>query len=580
LRRSRRLKPVRHEPLIIKGGYVIDPLNKVNCEVMDIGIANGKIVDPSTIEGKAKVIDAKGKLVMPGGVDLHTHVAGPKFNAGRIMTPYDHRRSWIRATLTSRSGVGLTVPSTTFIGYRYAQMGWTTIVEPATPAFKTRHTHEELDDIPIVDKACLPLFGSSRIVMDLVSKGDLEALKAYVAWALKSVKGYAIKIVNPGVSEPTWWSKYIGLDLDDQLPEFGITPRDIVRALCKASMELKLPHQIHVHCNRLGFPGNYVSTLKTMDCVSDLYKGGKPIIHITHVQFTGYAGTSWANLASGGEEIAKYLNSHDHVTVDLGQIVFGSILTMTADLPFEFVLFHIMMGKLHGTMTESEVTAGVVPYAYRKNNYVNTVQWCIGLDVALLTKDPWKIVFSTDNPNAGRFTKYPVALSWLVSRKAREEVMAKVNRRGLKHAALPSIDREYTLYDVAIVTRAGPAKIMGLEGRKGHLGIGADADVAIYDLNPKEVDVSRDYKAFVKAFKRAYCTIKSGVVVVKEGKVVEPNVYGATYYVDATKLVDKAVYEGTVKRLKETFSQYYSVSFSNYVIEDRELRNPAKVEVM
>jgi formylmethanofuran dehydrogenase subunit A len=158
--------------------------------------------------------------------------------------------------------------------------------------------------------------------------------------------------------------------------------------------------------------------------------------------------------------------------------------------------------------------------------------------------------------------------------------MAKVNRRGLKHAALPSIDREYTLYDVAIVTRAGPAKIMGLEGRKGHLGIGADADVAIYDLNPKEVDVSRDYKSFVKSFKRAYCTIKSGVVVVKEGKVVEPNVYGATYYVDATKLVDKAVYEGTVKRLKETFSQYYSVSFSNYVIEDRELRNPVKVEVM
>ncbi|MEM0232483.1 MAG: formylmethanofuran dehydrogenase subunit A [Candidatus Nezhaarchaeales archaeon] len=570
---------MKHEPIMIKGGYIIDPLNKVNCEVMDIGVLDGKIVDPSTIEGKARVIDAKGKLVMPGGIDLHTHIAGPKFNAGRIMSPYDHRRAWIKATLDGWSGVGLTVPSTTFIGYRYAQMGWTTIVEPATPPIKTRHTHEELDATPIVDKACFPLFGNSRIVMEFVSKNDIEGLKAYVAWVLKSVKGYAIKIVNPGVAEPTWWNRYVGLDLDDQLPDFGITPRDIVRALCRASLELKIPHQIHVHCNRLGFPGNYVTTLRTMDCVSDLYKGDRPIIHITHVQFTGYAGTSWANLASGGEEIAKYLNSHDHVTLDLGQVVFGDALTMTADAPFEFVLFHILMGKWHCTMTESEATAGVVPYSYRKNNYVNTVQWCIGLDVALLTKDPWKVVFATDNPNAGRFTKYPLALSWLVSKKAREEVMKKVNRRALKHVALPSIDREYTLYDVAVVTRAGPAKILGLERHKGHLGVGADADIAIYNLNPVEVDVSRDYRAFVEAFRRTYHTIKSGVIVVKEGNVVRPEFYGATYYVDATKLVDPNVYERTVKYLKEVFPQYYSVSFNNYVIEDRELRNPVKVEV-
>ncbi|MCS7139154.1 MAG: formylmethanofuran dehydrogenase subunit A [Candidatus Nezhaarchaeota archaeon] len=570
---------MRHEPIIIKGGYVIDPLNKIDCEVMDIGVANGKIVDPSTIEHKAKVIDAKGKTVMPGGIDIHSHVAGPKFNAGRIMMPPDHRRAWIRATLDRKSAVGLTVPSTTFIGFRYAQMGWTTVIEPATPPFKTRHTHEELDDIPILDKACFPLFANSRIVLDLISRGDFNKLKGYIAWLLNAVKGYAIKIVNPGVAEPTWWNKYIGLDLDDQIPEFGITPREIVRTLCRASLELKLPHQIHVHCNRLGFPGNYVSTLKTMDCVSDLYKGDRPIIHITHVQFTGYAGTSWANLASGGEEIANYLNAHNHVTLDLGQVIFGDAVTMTADAPFEYVLYHILMGKWHTTMTEAEATAGVVPYTYRRNNYVNTVQWCVGLDVALLTKDPWKIVFATDNPNAGRFTKYPTGLSWLVSRKAREEEMKRVNKRGLKYAALPSIDREYTLYDLAIVTRAAPARIVGLEKQKGHLGIGADADIAVYDLDPTRVDVSRDYKALIKALRRAYCTIKSGVVVVRDGVVVEPEFYGVTYYVDATKALDPDLYSETVKHLKSVFPQLYTVAYDNYIISDREIRRPLKVEV-
>ena len=220
-----------------------------------------------------------------------------------------------------------------------------------------------------------------------------------------------------------------------------------------------------------------------------------------------------------------------------------------------------------------------MPYVYRKSNYVNTVQWCIGLDVALLTKDPWKIVFTTDNPNAGRFTKYPIGLSWLVSRKAREEIMAKVNRRGLRHAALPSIDREYTLYEVAIITRAGPAKILGLEKQKGHLGIGADADVAIYDINPVEVDVSRDYKAFIRAFRRAYYTIKSGVIVVKEGKVVKPDLYGSTYYVDATKAVDPDVYKRTVDYIREAFPRLYSMSFDNYIIADHEIRKLSKVEV-
>ncbi|RLF22882.1 MAG: formylmethanofuran dehydrogenase subunit A [Thermoprotei archaeon] len=575
----RRLRPVQPKPIIIRGGHVIDPINKVDCEVMDIGVRDGKIVDPSEIEeSKAMIIDAKGKLVMPGGVDPHTHIAGPKFNFGRIMSPQDHRRAWIKATPTRRCGTGLVVPSTAYIGYKYAQMGWTTAIEPATVPLKSRHTHEELDDIPILDKACYPLLGTNRLVMEFISKGDIESLKCYIAWVLKETKGYAVKIVNPGVAEPTWWNRYVGLDLDEQLPEFNITPRDIVRGLCKAVIELKLPHPIHVHCNRLGFPGNYVTTLKTMDCVSDLATGDKPIMHITHVQFTGYAGTGWANLSSGGEAIAKYLNAHNHVTLDLGQVIFGESLTMTADAPFEYVLYHIMMGKWFGGMAESEATTGIVPYLYKKSNYVNTVQWSIGLEVALLTKDPWKIVFATDNPNAGRFTKYPLGLSWLVSKKAREEIMAKLNRRGLKHTALPAVDREYTLYDVAIVTRAGPAKILGMP-EKGHLGVGADADIAIYDLNPVEVDVSKDYKAFIRAFKRALYTIKSGVIVVKDGEVVEPNLYGSTYYVDATKALDPDAYKSTVNYVKEAFPKLYSVSFENYVIGEHELRKPLKVEV-
>ena len=73
--------------IIIKNGYVYDPLNKVDGEVMDISLSKGKVVDSVK---DAKEIDASGKIVIAGGVDLHSHIAGSKINIGRLMRPEDH----------------------------------------------------------------------------------------------------------------------------------------------------------------------------------------------------------------------------------------------------------------------------------------------------------------------------------------------------------------------------------------------------------------------------------------------------------------------------------------------------------
>jgi dihydroorotase-like cyclic amidohydrolase len=54
--------------LLIKNGFVFDPLNGINGERMDIAIKNSKIVDKINLN-KAKKIDATGLTVMPGGVD-------------------------------------------------------------------------------------------------------------------------------------------------------------------------------------------------------------------------------------------------------------------------------------------------------------------------------------------------------------------------------------------------------------------------------------------------------------------------------------------------------------------------------
>ena len=72
---------------IIKNGCVVDPTQNINAQKMDICIKDGKFVDK--VSNAAKVIDASGKLVMAAGVDIHSHVAGPKVDMGRLFRPED-----------------------------------------------------------------------------------------------------------------------------------------------------------------------------------------------------------------------------------------------------------------------------------------------------------------------------------------------------------------------------------------------------------------------------------------------------------------------------------------------------------
>jgi formylmethanofuran dehydrogenase subunit A len=546
--------------LLVRNGFVYDPLNGINGERMDIAIRNGKIVEK--VDRRRKTIDASGMIVMPGGVDIHSHIAGGKVNSGRMLRPEDHFKDFEVKTEITRSGVGHSIPSTFTTGYRYARMGYTTVFDPAMPPLKARHTHEELNDTPMIDKASYPLLGDCWYVLEPLSKGLLEECAAYVAWTLEATKGYAIKIVNPGGLEAWGFGRNMR-NIDDTVPHFGITPRDILRGLCKVNKLLNLPHTIHVHTNNLGKPGNYTTCLETMKCVEDLATDNKPVMHLTHCQFSSFKGEDWVTFESGAEEIAKYVNNHNHITTDMGQVVFGETTTMTADGPFQYILYQLSHNKWVNSDVETETSTGIVPFKYKKSSFVHATQWSIGLELALLVTDPWKMYMTTDHPNASPFTNYPKIVSWLLSKVAREKLMKKISKRAQHKSLLPTIDREYTLSELTIATRAGPARALGLKD-KGHLGIGADADIAIYNVNPEEIDISKKYRLVRRAFKHAAYTIKDGVIVVKDGEIVK-SVNGRTYWVKSE--TSKALQE-FVPKLKETFEDYYTVQYENYPVPD------------
>jgi formylmethanofuran dehydrogenase subunit A len=557
--------------LLIKNGFVFDPLNGINGEKMDIAMKNGKIVK-KVHPHRGKTIDATGMTVMPGGVDIHTHIAGAEVNTGRMIRPEDHVKDVVRKTSMTRSGVGYSVPSTFVTGYRYSKMGYTTIMNPSMPPLEAKHTHEELNDTPMLDKASYPLLGDWWFVLEYLQKGNLEECAKYVAWMMDTSKGYAIKIVNPGGLEAWGFGKNVH-SIDDPIPNYCLTPRDIMRGLVKVNKMLNLPHTIHLHTNNLGVPGNYVTTLETMKALEDLATEGKPIAHITHIQFSSFKGDSWGTMCSASEEISSYMNTHNHMTLDMGQIIFSDTTTMTADGPFEYTLYELSGHKWVNGDVETETSGGIIPFHYKKKNVVNATQWSIGLEIALMINDPWKIFMTTDHPNGGPFFAYPKIMAWLTSKKARMATLKNCHKKAQKRSLLPTLDRELSLYELAIMTRAGQAKALGLKN-KGHLGVGADADIAIYDINPETTDIARKYKPARRAFGNAAYTIKDGRIVVKDGEVVQ-HADGRTMWLDV-KTAEPVQVDDEMKR---RFKEYWTVEYDNYPVMDHYIKVPDPITI-
>src|SRR4029079_15838090 len=220
--------------LRIPGGKVYDPANGIDGVVKDLCIDDaGHFV--ASVDG-GRVIDATGMIVFPGGVDVHTHVAGGAINFARAMTPEDHRRTqaFIR-TKSRRSGLGGMAPTTFATGYLYAGMGWTTVNEAAVPALSARHTHEELAELPIVDKTSLTLMANNEIMLDQLELGEFERAKQVVAWYLWAAKSYGIKAVNPGGVVAWKWGKD-AKQLSSPIEGYSkLTPGGIVTQLCHVS---------------------------------------------------------------------------------------------------------------------------------------------------------------------------------------------------------------------------------------------------------------------------------------------------------------------------------------------------------
>ncbi len=533
----------------LTGGKVYDPMHGINGQIKDIFIRNGRIVaEPSKDETIHETYDVKGRVIMAGGIDPHTHIGGGKVNIARMMLPEDHEKDLVKRTSLTRSGCGHAAPSTLTTGYRYVEMGYTAGFEPAMLQSNARQAHMEMADIPILDKGGYVMLGNDDMFMRMMAEGvEQEVMNNYVGWTIANFNAMAVKVVNPGGISAFKFNQR-QLDLDEKHVHYQITPREVLKTLSRSLVDLKVPHPLHVHGCNLGVPGNVETTLDTIRGME-----GLPL-HLTHIQFHSFATEGDKNFSSGAARIAEMVNKHKNISIDVGQIMFGQTVTASGDTMRQYA------GHTHGSPNkwvvmdiECDNGCGVVPFKYSDKSFVNALQWAIGLETFLMVDDPWRVFLTTDHPNGAPFTSYPHLIRLLMDKSFRNDMLHTVNKEAADMTVLGSIDREYSLYEIAIMTRAAPARSLGLTDR-GQLGVGAAADITVY----KEMDNKE------KMFEKPEYVFKDGELVARNGKIVKVSV-GTTHTI-------KPEYDKSIEKpLNDFFKKYHTVAMENLIVTENEI---------
>lgn len=479
----------------IAGGRIVDPANGRDA-AGDVWVRDGRVIAPPPGEPRAdENFDVAGCIVMAGGIDIHSHIAGANVNMARLLLPE------LRGTDAVAS-----MPVSETIGRLYAAMGFTTVVEPAVSPHVAMQAHLELAEIPFIDTATLAILGNEDFLLRLMERGESAAAIAdYAARTLAGSRAIGVKAINPGAAA-AFKSNVRSFGLDDAVPGSAVTSRAIIHALQEAVETLGLVHPLHLHCSNLGMPGNVETALATMEAAGDAR------LHLAHLQFYAYGKEGPRGFSSAAPRLAEAVNARKNITADIGQVMFGQTVTISSDVSRQFNARDQAHPRKSLILDGDGNGGGIVPYRYRQSNFFNAIQFAAGLELFLLIDDPWRVFLTTDHPNGAPFTAYPDLLALLMDRSLRAQHIETLPKDSMEVSTLKSITREYTIFEIAIMTRAAPARLLGLSDR-GHLGVGARADIAVY----------RPQADRAAMFRNAELVLKDGVAVMRAGqKLAQP----------------------------------------------------------
>ena len=538
--------------LLVKNGFVFDPFNNIEGEKKDILINDGKVVDKFVSSSNIKEIDAKGKTVIPAAVEIHAHIASQQLSWARLIGSdnQDFHNHWNGLTLNA-------------IAKDYISNGYTFIVEANVFPSLTKQTIFDLQRLPVLDKAFL-LNTSNLWALELEFQKEMVAEGAvFLSNLLEKVKAFGLKAYDPFEAEYWNW-KVVRKSLTEKGRLFNFTPMDVYEKLSRFVEHLGLPHSIHAHIE--GYETHYSkeNLLRTLIKVKSL--GLKPnpkndfgikrsqIFHLAH-------GSSY-NMDGDNSELIKIYNENQDFDMDLGFIGFNALNPLiTSDRHLITKLINSANPyKLIRSSVESEGDSFATLRKFSKKKKDDCVMWANAIDLAL-NITPWQLQFSINYPNYADIINLPEIASWLISNKAREQFMNDMEASFLKDNSLVNTSKILTFNDFIIITRSSPAKSLGIGSIKGNLGLGADGDLNILNLNLNDTDISKNYEDFKSALGNIEYVIKAGEVI-KDHEKINLNSSGKIFWASGKPEKEDTK---TILAKKEAFYQkYYSNFYNSY----------------
>ena len=552
--------------LIIKNGLIYDPINNIEGEKKDILVESGKIIDKFSSNKDIKEIDAIGKTVIPSASDIHTHVASQQVNWARLLGSNNKKFKDYWQGLTLKN-----------IARDYVSMGYTFILEANVFPSLAKQTIFNFQQIPILDKAML-LNISNYWPLELEFQRDkTKDMAVFLSDLLSKTYGFGFKVYNPFECE-VWNFKEMREDLSKQGRLYNFSALDVYTSIVKCVESMGLPHSAHAHIegyeNLVGNK-NLFDVLETVNSLelepnqkTDLEIKREQIMHIAHANSYATDGNN--------KKLIDFINQNKKFTLDLSFIGFDEINPLiTSDR--RLINSKLIMGaiddphKLISSAIEFEGDSFVTMRNLDKNNYKDCILWANALDLALNIKNKLQVSFSLNFPNYANITDIPDMLTWLVSHQARLDFMEGMNDKFLTESELSSNSKVLTFSEIVSITRVSPAKSLGLGGIKGNLGIGADGDINILNLNSEEIDITRDAEEFKRAFTNMEYVIKSGQIVKKQDDI-DFKSNGSIFWSEG--IIREEGKDLIMSKKKEFYQKYSSLFYDSYktTIEDKFLR--------
>ena len=209
------------------------------------------VAAPQDGAGADETVDASGLIAMAGGIDIHSHIAGAqREHRPPACCPNSIAPMRAAPATTPLSKVGWTTFET---GRLYAEMGFTTVVEPAISPHHALHAHLELADTPIIDKALLTILGNDDFLLGLLRRAKAQARSAIMSpGRSQATRALGVKVINAG-GAAAFKDNVRSLLASTMWCPSTASPRARSSRRCsRRCTSSASPHPLHVHCNNLG----------------------------------------------------------------------------------------------------------------------------------------------------------------------------------------------------------------------------------------------------------------------------------------------------------------------------------------